>query len=68
MIVRPTRPRRLIEVARDVGISPITLRRWLLSGKVPEVPRDRNGWRIFSNKDVQKIRAFATRKTPPKKQ
>ena len=63
---RPKRSWHLIEVAKAVGISPITLRRWLLSGKVSEVQRDRNGWRIFTEKDVKKIKAFASRRTPPK--
>jgi predicted site-specific integrase-resolvase len=57
--------RRLSEVAREVGVSTITLKRWLLSGKVQEVPRDRNGWRLFSSKDVDRIRRYATRMSPP---
>lgn len=57
----------LRDVARAIGVSAITLRRWLLSGKVREVSRDRNGWRIFSQKDVDRIRRFATLTKPPRK-
>lgn len=59
--------RSLKEAAKEVGVSAVTLRRWLLAGKVPEVQRDRNGWRVFSEEDIGSIRAFAGRLTPPKK-
>ncbi len=52
------------EVASRAGISKNTLLRWLKAGKVPEVARDRNGWRIFSEEDVARIRAYAGRITP----
>jgi len=42
-----------------VGVAPITLKRWLLDGKVAEVARDRNGWRIFSQSDIARIRRYA---------
>lgn len=53
------------EAARVVGISKNTLLRWLRKGKVPEVARDRNGWRIFSPQDIETITAFARKTTPP---
>ena len=34
----------LTEAARMIGISPITLKRWLLNKRVDEVARDRNNW------------------------
>jgi hypothetical protein len=55
----------LHEVARKVGVAPITLRRWLLAGKISEVQRNRNGWRVFSRVDIAKIRRFANRGTRP---
>lgn len=58
---------RLRDAAKSIGVSAITLRRWLLSGKVPEVSRDRNGWRVFTQKDVKRIRRFATLTKPPEK-
>jgi len=56
---------RAHEVAKAAGISKNTLLRWLKAGKVPEVARDRNGWRIFTQDDVARVRAFADRTTPP---
>ncbi len=53
------------EAARAAGISKNTLLRWLKQGKVPEVARDRNGWRIFSPRDLETITAFARKTTPP---
>ncbi len=55
----PTRPKHLNEVARAAGIAPITLRRWLLTGKIPEVSRDRNGWRVFSAEEEASILRYA---------
>lgn len=45
--------------AKRVGVAPITLKRWLLDGKVAEVARDRNGWRTFSEADVARIKRYA---------
>jgi len=53
------------EAARIAGVSKNTLLRWLRQGKVPEVARDRNGWRVFSAEDVERICAYARRITPP---
>ena len=55
----------LSEAAKEIGISPITLKRWLLSGKVAEVARDRNGWRIFTDEDIEKIKKYANRRIEP---
>lgn len=49
----------LTEAAHAIGIAPITLKRWLLEGKFPEVKRDRNGWRIFTKENIRRITAFA---------
>jgi DNA-binding transcriptional MerR regulator len=56
----------LHEAARQVGVAPITLRRWLLGRKVKEVARDRNGWRVFTQADVRRIRKFAATLVRPK--
>jgi predicted site-specific integrase-resolvase len=45
--------------AEHVGVAPITLKRWLLDGKVAEVARDRNGWRVFSEADLERIKRYA---------
>lgn len=56
---------QLTEAARQIGIAPITLKRWLLQGRVKEVARDRNGWRVFTQEDIERIRAFARRREVP---
>lgn len=50
----------LKEAAKRLEIAPITLKRWFLEGKISEVDRDRNGWRIFSNQDIERIQRFVT--------
>ena len=56
---------RLSQAANMVGVAPITLKRWLLSGRIDEVQRDRNGWRVFTDEDVERIRAYAETRYPP---
>jgi DNA modification methylase len=58
----------LKDAAKEIGIAPITLKRWLLSGKVADVKRDRNGWRIFNKKDIQRIKKYAHQVSNPPKQ
>jgi excisionase family DNA binding protein len=53
------------EAAKRVGISAITLRRWFREGKIDEVTRDRKGWRIFTEEDIDKIRKYATKTYAP---
>ena len=48
----------LKDAAAEIGVAPITLKRWLLSGKVSDVKRDRNGWRIFTKDDVMRIKKY----------
>lgn len=50
-----------METATAAGISKATLLRWLKNGDVTEPKRDRRGWRIFSELEVDKIRAWAHR-------
>jgi DNA-binding transcriptional MerR regulator len=57
----------LSEAAERIGVSPITLKRWLLSEKVSEVNRDRNGWRVFNDSDVERIKKYAQQLVPPKR-
>jgi hypothetical protein len=61
-----TRQYSTAQAARQIGISAITLKRWLLKRKVDEVPRNRNGWRVFTNTDIRRIKAFAEKRVPPK--
>jgi len=55
----------LTEAAKEVGVAAITLKRWLLDGKVRDVKRDRKGWRIFTAEDIQFIKEYADRISPP---
>jgi DNA (cytosine-5)-methyltransferase 1 len=56
----------LTEAAKLIGVAPITLKRWLLAGKVAEVERDRNDWRVFTALDIQRIKRFASKRTRPR--
>jgi transposase-like protein len=52
---------RTTEVCRKVGISRNTLFRWLKEGMSGEPEsRDRRGWRLFTEKEVKKLRTEAT--------
>ena len=53
------------QAAALVGISRNTLLRWFREGRVTDVGRDRNGWRVFTRQDVERIRAYANQKMPP---
>ena len=46
-----------LEVCQEAHLSRSTLLRWLKCGVVEEPIRDRRGWRIFREEDVQKIKA-----------
>ena len=43
------------EVLEKVKVSRATLYNWLKQGKVPDVKRDRNNFRIFTDVDIKKI-------------
>jgi len=49
------------EVCKEAGISRPTLFRWLKRGLLIELHRDRRGWRLFTEEDLKKIQAEATR-------
>jgi hypothetical protein len=49
------------EVCKKAGISRPTLFRWLKRGLLINLHRDRRGWRLFTEEDLNKIRAEATR-------
>ena len=42
--------------AKKLGISKPTLLRWFKQGKIADVGRDRNGWRIFTLADINRIK------------
>ena len=46
------------EVARQLGISAGWLRRAEAQGRIPRAIRDLNGWRRYSEADVERLRAI----------
>lgn len=44
------------EAAVLLDISKSTILRWLKQGRIDEVRRDRNGWRVFTAADIEAIR------------
>jgi DNA (cytosine-5)-methyltransferase 1 len=50
--------------AKKIGVSEPTLKRWLISGKVKDVNRDRNGWRVFTESDIARIKYYAEESEP----
>jgi DNA-binding transcriptional MerR regulator len=54
------------EVIKKVKISRNTLFLWFKHRKIPEVTRDRNGHRIFTEHDIQVILAYKNKVIAPK--
>jgi len=52
------------EVLKKVGISRNTLFLWFKHRKIPEVQRDRNGYRIFTERDIQGIMDYKNKIIP----
>jgi DNA-binding transcriptional MerR regulator len=47
------------EAVKEIGVSKATLLRWFREQRVPDVERDRNGWRVFSQADINRLTSFA---------
>ena len=47
-----------IEAANCIGVSKNTLLRWLDEGLIDDVQRDWRGWRVWMQRDVERIKAF----------
>jgi len=54
------------DVIKKTGISRSTLFLWLWHKKIPEVRRDRNGHRIFSKEDIDRILDYKNKLIPPR--
>ena len=52
---------RTSEACEKTGISRATLFRWLKEGILERPHRDRRGWRMFTEDDLNKIKAEARR-------
>ena len=47
-----------IEAANCIGVSKNTLLRWLDEGLIDDVQRDWRGWRVWMQRDIERIKAF----------
>jgi predicted site-specific integrase-resolvase len=55
--IRDTRFLKSAEVAEALGVSKVTLKTWLRTGKIQEPARDQNnGYRLWTIQDVDRIR------------
>ncbi|MBM3246774.1 MAG: MerR family transcriptional regulator [Candidatus Omnitrophica bacterium] len=54
------------EALKKIGISRNTLFLWFKHRKIPEVRRDRNGHRIFTDRDIRTILSYKNKLLPPK--
>lgn len=51
---------RSMEVSEMTGVSKSTIHRWMREGIIPQARfRDRNGWVLFTEEDIDRIRAEA---------
>ena len=50
-----------VETCEKTGISRATLSRWLRQGVLKELHKDRRGWRLFTENDLNKLKAEAVR-------
>ena len=55
------------DVLNKVGITRPTLYKWLKEGKIPEVMRDRNNFRLFTKESIEKIMIYKNMVKPPSK-
>jgi hypothetical protein len=57
---------RVIEVARELGVSERWLREAEKKGKLPKAKRDLNNWRVYTEEDLQKLKELLVpSKVPP---
>jgi len=55
---------RTQEACQKAGVSRATLFRWLKAGVLEDaIYRDRKGWRLFTENDIDRIKSEATRVT-----
>lgn len=54
------------EVAHMLGVHRDTLLRWIREKKIDEVPRRHNGYRVFTDDDIKRIRDFMDQRILPK--
>ncbi len=54
---RPATTYGTAEAAKKLGVSKPTLLRWFAQKRIGEVGRDHNNWRIFTERDLRRIRS-----------
>ena len=58
ILIRNNQMYTTVEVANKAGICKSTLLRWIHEGLMPDVGRDWRGWRVWHNRDVERVKAF----------
>jgi excisionase family DNA binding protein len=61
MIIDGKKYYRTLEACQKIGVSRATLFRWLKDGILEKHYKDRRGWRIFTEEDLNKIGTEAKR-------
>ena len=51
----------MLETCEKVGISRATLSRWIKGGLLQTLYKDRRGWRIFTEDDLNQLQAEVSR-------
>ena len=51
----------LSEAAKLIGVAPVTLKRWFINRKIPDVGKDSKGRRIFTQQDLERIKGYASK-------
>ena len=46
------------DAAKKIGVSKSTLLRWIQTGLIEDVHRDKRGWRNWRHDDVQKVKRY----------
>ncbi len=63
IVIKGKRYYRVSEVCKILGIFKNTLYNWEKKGKIPKAYRDpMSRWRLYSEKDIEKIRKISGRK------
>lgn len=58
MISQTSRRITINDAAKLIGVSAKTIARWEKSGKTQKAKRDWRGWRVYSEKDIETLKAF----------
>ncbi|MDR4503229.1 MAG: helix-turn-helix domain-containing protein [Candidatus Scalindua sp.] len=48
----------ITEVAKKLGITPRTIKRWEKTGKVKKAKRNYRGWRVYDKFDVEELKRY----------